>query len=566
MWFVSWFTQAVFLFLFSIQSQAQQQGLVWDEIRDSDGLARQLYREILPHVESMTPRDKERFRIDSRKAFANDNALHPMPRFITKEENNVLQTGVEQRARALVMFLEDYFSGERRFEKAGVIPKGLIDTIAARNGDHLYQGRMKPKEINFFYGPDIIRDQNGVWRVIEDNPGYIGGIGDLKLAQEYILRQYPQIQEKYQIQYVDDFYQNIAKQFVEKAKTNGGRAIIYMQPPFSDNEEYRIQEIFPQYGIEVITPKTAHKKLLVKDDGVYLDYFARGRHVIEKVGFMFMNGEHAWIDPKHPIAHIRNLLETAGDTLKDKDVTPSQRRHIQEVMETIDPRTNLPDVFKLEELINKYSPYAWKSRPKVPGLLSAIMDGRLETNYTPGIDFIGDKQFYMFVEDLIRFYLNEEPIIRNIPTRSFADKNGKLDKVFYDEFFKRVTENVAKKVDGRGGDGVMVGPKAEKKEIEDYKKFIAANPSSYISQKFLFLSQLDGLIVDLRAITMVLGQKITVGPKWGRGLPKEGNGKVNLSLVGREVTIITVNGKKLNSNVVKAANSCQHVVNLSLTK
>lgn len=555
MLYVRGFTYFVLLCLFS--TLAIGQTLAWDEARDSSGAAKQLYNEILPVIENMTPKQKEQFRIDSRKAFNNDNALHPMPRFISAEEDKVLKAGVEQRARALVMFLEDYFSGERRFEKAGIIPRGLVDTIAARNGDHLFQGRMAPKQINFFYGPDIIRDQNGVWRVIEDNPGYVGGIGDLKLAQEYILRQYPQIQEKFKIQYADDFYKSIAKQFNDRAKANGGRAIIYMQPPFSDNEEYRIQEIFTGYGIEVITPKTAHKKLLVKNDGVYLDYFLRGRPVLEKVGFMFLNGEHAWLDSRHPIAHIRNLLETAADTLKDKKLDPFVRNQIQEVMEKIDLKTLLPDIEKLEQLVDKHSSYSWRNKTQIPGLLHAIIDGRLETNYTPGIDFIGDKQFYMFVEDLIRFYLKNEPIIKNIPTRSFANKSGKLDKGFFDEFFNRVTEFVAKKVDGRGGDGVMIGPKAENEEIEDYKKFIAASPNSYISQEFLYLSELDGLIVDLRAITMVMGKQITVGPKWGRGLPKDGNGKVNISLVGREVTIITLNGEKVSSKSVKAAYSCK---------
>src|SRR5262249_3717369 len=47
----------------------------------------------------------------------------------------------------------------------------------------------------------------------------------------------------------------------------------------------------------------------------------------------------------------------------------------------------------------------------VPGLLDAIFEGKVASNVTAGTEFIGDKEFYMYVDDLIRFYLNEEPLV-----------------------------------------------------------------------------------------------------------------------------------------------------------
>jgi len=513
----------------------------YNEVRDEKGKLRAFYRDVAPVVEALNPEQLERFRIESRKAFSNDNALDPMPRLLSEAEFKTLEKGVDQRAKALVAFLKDYFSGERTFEKAGIIPKGLVDRIASRNGDHLFQGHVRPEEINFFYGPDIIRDQNGVWRVIEDNPGFIGGIGDLKLAQEFLLRQFPQFQDKLRIRNADDFYENISTLFKLRAAQNGGRAIIYMQPPYADNEDYRIQELLSAYDIEVITPKTAHKKLVMKEEGLFLDYFVKGQRVLEKVGFLFLNGEHAWIDTADPRSHVRNTLEAAQDMLTSKEVLPFYRRQVQNILENPDPQTGLPDMKRLEELVDRHSPYAWRSRAKIPGLTQAILDGKVSVNYTPGIDFIGDKQFYLYVEDLIRFYLGQEPIIRNIPTTSLANSRGQLDSKAYRQIMQDFSKFVVKKVDGRGGDGVWVGPKTQAADLNKLQQRIKANPAHYISQDYLYLSELNGNITDLRLITMVMNGKSFVAPTpWGRGLPKSGNGKVNLSDQGREVAVFVV--------------------------
>lgn len=528
-----------FLFLFYSLIVFAQAG--YNEAYDENGKLRPLYKEIAPIVQNMSPAELERFRINSRRAFLNDNALDPMPRLISTTEFNTLKKGVDQRAKALVSFLKDYFSGERRFEKAGIIPKGVVDKIAARNGDILYQGLVNPREINFFYGPDIIRDQGGTWRVIEDNPGFIGGIGDLKIAQEFMLRSFPEFQQKLKIKNADDFYETISEAFKQKAAANGGRAVIYMQPPYADNEDYRIQEIFAPYGIEVMTPRTAHKKLVINDDGVFLDYFFKGKRIIEKVGFLFLNGEHAWIDNDHPASRVRNILEAANEMMASPKTKPKHRLMVQQALESVDPKTHLPDVDYLESLINQYSPYAWKSKAKLPGLLNAVLSGKVSINYTPGIDFIGDKQFYMYVEDLIRFYLKQEPIVQNIPTRSFANKDGSLNVKVFNDYAKNYKTQVAKKVDGRGGDGVLVGPKAQHSEVEQLKQRIKPNPTQYITQEFLNLSELNGLIVDIRVITMVLDWKSYIASTpWGRGLPKDGNGKVNLSDKGREVAVFVV--------------------------
>ena len=180
------------------------------------------------------------------------------------------------------------------------------------------------------------------------------------------------------------------------------------------------------------------------------------------------------------------------------------------------------------------------SRREAHGILRAILEGRVGSNYAPGVDFIGDKEFYVFVEKLIRFYLREEPILRNIPTERFADeKTGGVNEPLFERIFANLSQWVIKKVDGRGGDGVWVGPKISAEEVPALKAKIRHEPGGYIVQAFTPLSRMNENIVDMRVISDVGPDSILViDTPWGRGLPMSGNGKVNLSDKGREITIL----------------------------
>jgi uncharacterized circularly permuted ATP-grasp superfamily protein len=147
---------------------------------------------------------------------------------------------------------------------------------------------------SFFYGPDIIKDAQGQWRVIEDNMGFIGGVGDLPLAQKIILDAYPEINETLDPKKAMGFYKKLAKSFKQRAMEYDGKAIMYFVDDYSaDNEDKRIAKIFSDLGIEVVTPNSK-KKLKFKKEGVFLvskDH--KGKKVKEKVGFVFLNAEHA---------------------------------------------------------------------------------------------------------------------------------------------------------------------------------------------------------------------------------------------------------------------------------
>ena len=511
----------------------------YDELFAPSGDLRAPYDLLAPDLESLNSLQETRFLKESRVRFQGDNALSPVPRILNSEEAQSLQNGVEQRARALVAFLKDLHSGQKSYAEVGIIPEVVVQRIISRAGESGYAGQIDPSTIAFMYGPDIIRDTTGNWRVIEDNPGFIGGIGDLQLAYEMILEKYPQLRNRGTFVSPDGFYQSMGEGLKRQAALRGGKAIVYMAPPYADKEDQRIRKIFAKMGIETVTPNT-RIRLKITASGVFTFDSQNPSKRPERVGYLFQNGEHAWLDRSLPASRQRFLIEMASNFVKDNNRRSGLQKSIEEILshpETLADPQQLDALEKLVRLTVNYDP------APVPGLLEAIFKGKVGSNYSPGIDFIGDKEFYVYVESLIRFYLNEEPILKNIPTQKLTDLNtGKINHQLIKEVLKNPKAYVLKKVDGRGGDAVWVGAKLKTAEMSAAIDQALKNPDVYILQKYTPLSVLNGQIVDLRSITAILPDQIIVSQvPWGRGLPMNGNGKVNLSDQGREVTVLIEN-------------------------
>lgn len=213
---------------------------------------------------------------------------------------------------------------------------------------------------------------------------------------------------------------------------------------------------------------------------------------------------------------------------------------------------NAPD--ELFRLLRLHDKEAWKNlmqgKRGVPNLLEAYYSGGVKLANGPGFVILDDKELCSHVENLVQYYLGEEPILKNIPTRSFAAEPDLLHSVFDDP---RTQENVVvKRVDGRGGDAVWVGAKLSRTDFLAARPLAEAEPDAFIVQKYTALSQVDGHLVDLRGPAFISstddmltgGPGISVSPVlWGRGVPdKGGNGKVNISDAGFQFTIATSAG------------------------
>ncbi|HZX15478.1 MAG TPA: circularly permuted type 2 ATP-grasp protein [Pseudomonas sp.] len=118
----------------------------------------------------------------------------------------------------------------------------------------------------------------------------------------------------------------------------------------------------------------------------------------------------------------------------------------------------------------------------VPGLLACYRSGNVVLANAIGTGVADDKSIYPYVDEMIRFYLSEEPILKNVPTFQ-CRKPAELSHVL-----ANLEHLVVKETQGSGGYGMLVGPAATKAEIEDFRARLIARPEAYIAQPTLCLS------------------------------------------------------------------------------
>jgi uncharacterized circularly permuted ATP-grasp superfamily protein len=149
----------------------------------------------------------------------------------------------------------------------------------------------------------------------------------------------------------------------------------------------------------------------------------------------------------------------------------------------------------------------------VPGLLTAYRAGNVVLANAIGTGVADDKSIYPYVPDMVRFYLSEEPILNNVPTWQ-CRKKDELSHVL-----AHLDELVVKEVHGAGGYGMLIGPKASRSEIDEFRRRIEADPANYIAQPTLALSTCPTFVeegiaprhIDLRPFVLT-GKDIQIVP------------------------------------------------------
>jgi uncharacterized circularly permuted ATP-grasp superfamily protein len=149
----------------------------------------------------------------------------------------------------------------------------------------------------------------------------------------------------------------------------------------------------------------------------------------------------------------------------------------------------------------------------VAGLVDTYRDGGVCLVNAIGTGIADDKSVYPYVPQMIRFYLDEEPLLSNVPTWSLRRR----DDLAY--VLDRLPELVVKEVHGAGGYGMLVGPAATKAQIEEFRERIVAAPERYIAQPTLALSTCPTFVeqgiaprhIDLRPFVLS-GREITIVP------------------------------------------------------
>jgi uncharacterized circularly permuted ATP-grasp superfamily protein len=210
--------------------------------------------------------------------------------------------------------------------------------------------------------------------------------------------------------------------------------------------------------------------------------------------------EHAFLAQQMGVELVEGQDLFVRDEIVYMRTTQGPRR-VDVIYRRIDDDFLDPTVFRGESTLG------------VPGLMAAYRAGTVTLANAVGTGIADDKSVYPYVPEMIRFYLGEEPLVDNVPTRVLRDPEDLAYTLAHLE------ELVVKEVHGAGGYGMLIGPMASREEIAAFRQRIIADPARYIAQPTLALSTCPTLTgaglaprhVDLRPFVLS-GKEITIVP------------------------------------------------------
>lgn len=194
-----------------------------------------------------------------------------------------------------------------------------------------------------------------------------------------------------------------------------------------------------------------------------------------------------------------------------------------------------------------------------PGIINAARAGNLTIANAVGNGVADDKLLYTYVPDLIRYYLDEEPVVPNVDTWRLEDPASR------EEVLDRLDELVLKPVDGSGGKGIVIGPAATCEQLDELRATVSKSPRGWIAQPVVQLSTVPTMTeqgmrprhVDLRPFAINSGEDVWVLPG---GLTRvalgEGQLIVNSSQGGgsKDTWVLSGDGRRGRLEIRKAQN------------
>ena len=251
---------------------------------------------------------------------------------------------------------------------------------------------------------------------------------------------------------------------------------------------YKVSENrnYAKYLSEILkksSPKKINPNIVLLTPGIYNSAFFEHAFLADKLGVELLEGKDLRVINKY-----LNMKTING--WKRVDVI---YRRIDDIF--LDPLS-----FKEDSFLG------------VPGLMEVYRNKNVTIANAPGTGISDDKSIYSYIPDIIKFYLGQKPILKNVKTFKCRIK----DELKY--VLENLNKLVVKEVHGSGGYGMLVGPLASKTEISKFKNKIKKNPYSYIAQPTLSLSTCPiytkkGLTprhVDLRCFALLAQEKVTV--------------------------------------------------------
>jgi uncharacterized circularly permuted ATP-grasp superfamily protein len=281
-------------------------------------------------------------------------------------------------------------------------------------------------------------------------------------------------------------------------------------PDLLSHNKVRIVSNYPlllhQNLISMATRQIAQPVVVLLTPGIFNSAYYEHTFLARQMGIPLVEGRDLMVDN-----HKVYMKTTMG--LQQVDVI---YRRIDD--EFLDPLVFRPD-----------------SALGVPGLMSAYRKGNVVLVNAVGNGVADDKAICAYVPDMIKYYLNEEPILPNVPTYHMHDEDA------FHHVFDNIHSMVLKRTNQSGGYGMLMGNKAEEEEIEDFRKQVTEDPRNFIAQPIIKLSTvpcfLDGGFksrhVDLRPFALCGPDGIQIVPGGlTRVALKEGSLVVNSSQGG----------------------------------
>ena len=361
--------------------------------------------------------------------------------------------------------------GPREILRAGIVPSDLV----YRNPHFRPEmaGQKVPHDIYVHIGGiDIVRVDENDFYVLEDNARTPSGVSYMLENREVMLRLFPELFARHQVAPVENY---------------------------PDELLASLRSVAPRSA-------TADPVCVLLTPGQFNSAYYEHSFLADKLGIELVEGRDLF---------VRDDVVFMRTTEGPKRVDVIYRRIDDEY---IDPLAFRPD-----------------SALGVAGLMSAYRAGNVTLANAVGTGVADDKAIYTYMPDVIRFYLGEEPLLKNVDTHRCREPDA----------LKYVLDNLAKlvvkEVSGSGGYGMLVGPHASKADLAAFTAKLKHDPANFIAQPTLALSTCpvsvaNGIAprhVDLRPFVLSGADKVRIVPGGlTRVAMKEGSLVVNSSQGG----------------------------------
>lgn len=274
-------------------------------------------------------------------------------------------------------------------------------------------------------GSDLVRDKDGTVYVLEDNLRVPSGVSYMLENRQIMKRVFPDLFENYSILPIDDY----PAQLFECLSALSRRRV-------------------KRPEVVVLTP------------GIYNSAYFEHAYLAQQMGAELVEGS--------------DLIVSDDDCVYMRTIEGLSR--VDVIYRRIDDLFLDPEVFHKD------------SKLGVSGLMRAWRKGNVALANAPGSGVADDKVIYTYVPKIIRYYLDQEPILANVPSYLCVNKNER------EHVLANLDQLVVKPANESGGYGMLIGPASTRKEREAFAEMISRNPRNYMAQPMLSLSTAPTLI------------------------------------------------------------------------